>query len=149
MSSSFFSAYGETSLQHLDGRELEAAVLRKAAGKLSACESDWSSVESGVARDLLDAALAYNQRLWTVLQSDLTSSASTLPDELRASLLQISRYVDRLTFSAIARPELNQIQQLVRINLELAAGLSEGAGAGTASADYDSSTSLSGFDYSF
>ena len=51
------------------GREIEAAVLTKAAFKLKECQDNWDAPD----RDhKLDEALKYNQRIWSIFQSELS-----------------------------------------------------------------------------
>jgi len=47
---------------NLTGRELEAAVLTKAAQKLTFCQDNW---EASDREEKLDEALKYNQKVWT------------------------------------------------------------------------------------
>jgi flagellar protein FlaF len=91
-------------MDDLAGRELEAAVLNKAA-------------------ELLDNALKYNQTLWSVFQAELMDEANPLPVELRRNILSLSTFVDRRTFEVLAYPEPTKLDILIKINRSLADGL--------------------------
>ncbi len=103
-------------------RELEAAALFKAARLLDECKQEWDAADRPTR---LTEALRYNQRLWTLFQSELSRPDHGLPKPLRANLLQLSAFVDRRTFELMAEPEKERLQVLVDINRSIAAGLSE------------------------
>jgi flagellar protein FlaF len=105
-------------------RELEAAALFKAARKLEAVKQDWDFPQC---RDQLHEALRYNQRLWTFFQTELSTPDHEMLTELRVNLLRLSGFVDRRTFEIIAatKPEPDQLQILIDIDRNVAAGLSE------------------------
>ena len=61
-------AYESVNKSTMSGRDVEAEVLTKAALKLKDCQEHWA--ETG--RDArLEAALKYNQRIWTIFQVEL------------------------------------------------------------------------------
>lgn len=69
-------------------------------------------------------AVRHNQRLWTIFQVALCDPDNPLPRELKVTLLNLSRYVDRTSLRAMAAfaPEL--LKSLIDINRNIAAGLS-------------------------
>ncbi|MEW5769681.1 MAG: flagellar biosynthesis regulator FlaF [Pseudomonadota bacterium] len=103
-----------------DARELEAALLVRAALALKACQEEWGG-EGHEAR--LDEALRFNQRLWTVFQSELTSTDNPLPDEVRQNLLNLSWFVDKRTYETLANPVASNLSVLIDINRHIAEGL--------------------------
>ena len=117
--------YETVSKQSLEGRELEATVLLKAARKLRTCSQHWEDVERTADLQALDDALRYNQKLWTVFQAEISDPASPLPRDLRRNLLLLSAYVDKTTFQILASPEKSKLDTLVRINTNIAEGLME------------------------
>ncbi len=74
-------AYEDVARQGLEGRELEATVLLKAAQKLRLSTVAWKNSSDARSKDAVNEALRYNQRLWTVLQTDLSDPAHPLPAE--------------------------------------------------------------------
>jgi flagellar protein FlaF len=102
-------------------RELEAAALFKAARFFEACRQNWDAADRP---QRLEEALRYNQRLWTLFQTELARTDHELPVELRANLLRLSAFVDRQTFEVMARPEAAKLQSLININRQIAEGLS-------------------------
>lgn len=105
-------------------RELEAAALFKAARKLEAVRREWDSPDRG---DSLQAALRYNQHLWTFFQSELSMPDHEMLTDVRVNLLRLSSFVDRRTFEIMSaqEPDPDQLQVLIDINRNIAAGLSE------------------------
>ena len=103
-------------------RELEAAVLFKAARKLEVCVQSWGT-EGHDAR--LDEALRYNLRLWTFFQTELGEPEHPLPAEIRRNLLKLSGFIDRQTFTAMATPSAELLSPIISINRNIAAGLAQ------------------------
>lgn len=104
----------------LAGRELEAAVLNKAAMLLEQVVGCW---EEDPDHEQLDSALKYNQTLWSVFQAELMDRGNPLPSELRENILSLSSFVDRRTFEVMAYPEPTKLDILIKINRSLADGL--------------------------
>jgi flagellar protein FlaF len=107
-------------------RELEASALFKASRKFEACIQAWDTPECGA---LLEEALRYNQRLWTLFQSELAQPANPLPGELKVNLLRLSAFIDKRTFEILAQPSADKLRALIDINRNIAAGLSQQAPA--------------------
>ncbi len=105
-------------------RELEAAALFKAARKLEAVRREWDSPDRG---ESLQAALRDNQHLWTFFQSELSVPDHEMLTDVRVNLLRLSSFVDRRTFEIMSakEPDPDQLQVLIDINRNIAAGLSE------------------------
>jgi flagellar protein FlaF len=107
-------------VDELAGRELEAAVLNKAATLLEEAVGHWTEDAN---HELLDNALKYNQTLWSVFQAEMLDEANPLPSELRQNILSLSTFVDRRTFEVMAYPEPDKLDILIKINRSLADGL--------------------------
>jgi len=104
----------------MSGRDIEAEVLAEAASRLRECQENW-----GIAGNTqkLDEALQYNQKAWSVLQSELLSKDNPLPQRLKEDLLSLSAFIDKRTFETMAFPAPEKISILIKINSNLAAGL--------------------------
>lgn len=113
-------AYQEVEKATLSGRDLEATVLMRAAMRLMDVRNNWDAPgrESN-----LDEALRYNQRIWTVFQSELLNEDNPLPEEIKRNLLSLSDFVDRRTFDVMAFPSIDKLDILISINKNIAAGL--------------------------
>lgn len=118
------SVYESVHREALEGRELEAALLTKAAQKLARCKAQWEG--KAEYRDMLNEALRNNQKLWSVFQVELSSPTNGLPEALRADLLRLSRFIDQKTFALLAGGNLNDLTAIIRINQHIAAGLLSG-----------------------
>jgi flagellar protein FlaF len=102
------------------GREIEAAVLTKAAIKLKECQENWDAPN----RDQkLDEALKYNQRIWSIFQSELSRDDHEIPKKLRLDILRLAAFIDRRIFETMAFPAPEKLTIVININNNLAAGL--------------------------
>ncbi len=105
----------------------EAWALTQAAVRLSRARDSGNLEE-------IQAALRLNWQLWTIFQSELLSANSTVPDEVRSNVLSLSNFVDKHTLQILREPKPQNLDVLITINRELAAGLREALG-GTATPD--------------
>ncbi len=94
-------AYESASMEAMSGRDLEAAVLTKAAIRLKECRDGWE--ETG-RKTKLDEALRFNQRIWTFFQAELTKEENPLPIALKQNILNLSLFIDKRTFETLAAP---------------------------------------------
>jgi flagellar protein FlaF len=102
------------------GREIEAAVLTKAAIKLKECRDNWDAPD----RDHnLDEALKYNQRIWSIFQSELSRDDHEMPKKLRLDILRLAAFIDKRIFETMAFPTPEKLNIVININNNLAAGL--------------------------
>jgi flagellar protein FlaF len=115
--------YEEMRAESQSGRELEASLLQRAARKLGHCIPDWPERGRQDFEAKLEEALLFNQKLWTLLQVELSSPENPLEPRVRRNLLQLSHYVDRKTLGLFSGGVLKDLQILIRINQEIAAGL--------------------------
>ncbi|HOI74235.1 MAG TPA: flagellar biosynthesis regulator FlaF [Syntrophales bacterium] len=113
-------AYQQTQKAGMTGREIEAHVLTKAALKFRECQDKWNE---GGSNGMLGEAIRYNQRIWSVFQGEMVDPANPLPVKLREDILTLSRFIDKRCFDVLAFPKPEKLDILIRINLNLAAGL--------------------------
>ena len=113
-------AYESVDKSTMSGREIEAAVLTKAAQKLKECQDNW---EAGDRDQKLDIALKFNQRIWSIFQSELAREDNPLPKKLKIDILSLSAFIDRRVFEIMAQPTPEKLKIIIDINNNLAAGL--------------------------
>ncbi len=129
-------------------RETDARALLSCANKLfEAKELLGNNVKSKKYLKIYGDAIRKNQRLWTLFQVAVTDPDNPLPDSLKVNILNLGRYVDKTSFSAVSKYAPDQIDSLVNINRIIAAGLSkqppkEQGAAAPQSAGRDALTSL-------
>ena len=111
-------AYKTHQRQNLSAREIEARALLSCASQLDTA----SKTESD--RKFYDDAIKRNQRLWTIFQVALCDPGNPLPIELKTILLNLSCYVDKVSFRALAEYKPALLDQLIDVNRHIAAGLS-------------------------
>lgn len=114
------NAYKSVEKTTVSGRETEARVLTEAALKLRACQKKWDADNRS---DLLDEALNYNQRIWTIFQAELGKEDNPLPDNIKLDLLRLSSFIDKRIFEIMAYPDPEKLNIIIKINENIAAGL--------------------------
>lgn len=127
MSADALDAYQDVEKSTLSGRELEAAVLMRAAQMLAEVQNQWDAPDRD---ERLDQALRHNQRLWTLFQAELLAPDHPMSDELKQNLLTLAAFIDKRTFDALAFPEPGKLDILIAINKNIAAGLRGDSGNG-------------------
>jgi flagellar protein FlaF len=113
-------AYESVDKSTMSGREIEAAVLTKAARKLKECRDNW---ETSDRNEKLDIALKFNQRIWSIFQSELVREDNPLPKKLKVDILSLSAFIDRRIFEIMAQPSPEKLKIIIDINNNIAAGL--------------------------
>ena len=78
---------------------------------------------------LLDAVL-YNRRLWIVFIDAVMRDDNKLPLAIRQNVLNLGVFVLAETFSLMTTPTQTHVENLVRINRAIAAGLGSRADEG-------------------
>lgn len=104
----------------VSGRETEARVLTEGANKLRQCQQQW---QEATRPNLLDEALRYNQRIWTIFQSELIKEGNPLPQAVKLDIFRLSRFVDKRIFEVMGSPAPEKLDILIKINENLAEGL--------------------------
>ncbi len=104
----------------VSGRETEARVLTEGANKLRQCQQHWQSPQRA---DLLDEALRYNQRIWTIFQAELVKEDNPLPQTIKLDMFRLSRFVDKRIFEVMGTPDPQKLDILIKINENIAEGL--------------------------
>ena len=112
--------YETVSKVTMSGRQVEAAVLTKAALKLKTCQENWEAEDRS---SKLDEALKFNQLVWSIFQAELARPDNPLPKKLRQDILSLSVFIDKRIFETMAYPTPEKLTAIININLNLAAGL--------------------------
>ena len=71
----------------------------------------------------LDEALKYNQRIWSIFQSELSRDDHEMPKKLRLDILRLAAFIDKRIFETMAFPSPEKLNIVININNNLAAGL--------------------------
>ena len=74
-------------------------------------------------KQLLDDALRYNRKLWTIFLTSATDKENPLPAEIRQNVANLGVFVMSQTLATISDPRPEHLTSLININRELAAGL--------------------------
>ena len=113
-------AYRTVQKTNMSGREIEASVLTQAALKLQICQNNWGTVGND---KQLSEAIQYNQRIWSIFQSELAKEDNPLPKKLREDILSLSLFISKSLIYAMSYPSPDKLTSVININLSLAAGL--------------------------
>jgi len=113
-------AYKSAQKIGMSDRGIEAAVLTKGAFMLKECQDNW---ESSKTNGSLDKALRYNQLIWSIFQSELAKPSNPLPQNLKIDLLNLASFIDKRIFEIMAYPSPDKLAIVMKINLNIAAGL--------------------------
>jgi flagellar protein FlaF len=114
------AAYQQVEKTTVSGRETEARVLTTAAIKLKDCQKNW---ETDTKHMRLTEALEFNQKIWSIFQSELIKPDNPLPEGLKQNILQLSAFIDKRIFEIMAYPTPEKLNIIININQNIAAGL--------------------------
>ena len=137
MSKDKVAAYQQQQKRSLTPREVEAMAFTKAAVLLEEAKQKTQSIEE------YSKALRFNHLLWTIIQADLTDPENQLPNEIKANIMSLSIFVDKQTTKAMRSSNAVDLDVLININRNLAAGLRSDAQAAPAVVARSQSTSES------
>ena len=110
-------AYGKVARQTSSPREMEASLLLKAAARLQAVSDNWGD------RAVIDEALLYNRKLWSIFLTSVMRAENPLPEQVRQNVANLGVFVMNQTVSLMTEPRREKLAPLININRELAAGL--------------------------
>lgn len=113
-------AYRTVQNANASGREIEAGALTRCALLLSDCRKSWNVPGR---EETLAEALRINQKVWSILQSELSRIDNPLPKKLKEDILSLSLFIDKRIIEVMAYPAPEKLKILIDINLNLAAGL--------------------------
>jgi len=111
-------AYARTAQETLSGRDLEAHVLMLSARRLQRVREDFA-----VNGSQLDEALTNNRKLWTVLVTSVVSPENPLPREIKENIANLANFIFNRTIDIMVSRDPAQLDVLVQINRDIAAGL--------------------------
>ena len=117
MSQNKVAAYQQQQKRNLSPREVEAMAFTKAAVILEEAKKHANNI------DEYSKALRFNHLLWTIIQADLTDPENELPDEIKANVMSLSIFVDKQTTKTLRSATPADLDVLININRNLAAGL--------------------------
>jgi flagellar biosynthesis activator protein FlaF len=72
--------------------------------------------------DVLEA-IRLNWRLWTIIQAEQSDPDSLTPRNIREGLLNLANFIDKWSIALLASADKNELEVLIGINRNIAAGL--------------------------
>ncbi len=118
--SSYLNAYKKIGKITGSLRETESRVLSQGAVKLKICLNNW---EGKGFHSQLNEGLIYNNKIWTLFQSELSKKTSQQPEDIKNNLLKLSVFIKRQISSAMSNPTKSILENIININLLIARGL--------------------------
>ena len=104
--------------QTSDPRQVEVFALREIAQRMIVARNGPADEDS------LLQVVRLNWRVWTIFQVSMLDASCPLPIEIRNNILSLSNFVDKRSSDIIAAPVVSKLDVLIRINHDLADGLS-------------------------
>jgi len=104
----------------MSAREEDAYGLSEAAVMLDQARGDQGALAS---------ALDHNVEVWVAIRTLVSRDDNTLPAETRDNLVKLSKFVTDTTLSQGVTMPAQVLDTLINVNLQIAEGLLEGAGA--------------------
>lgn len=103
------SVYARNQNAGASARTLEARAFHQAARLLETCEDPEATLR----------AVAFNRRLWTLVQADVTDAANDLPQSAKADLLSLSFFMER-GLTDLAQGRKAPVQAMADVNRQIA-----------------------------
>ncbi len=110
-----YSAYENSLNLSDDSRDVEYRLLAQVTSALIKAKDNPGDVK------LVMEAAMWNRDVWSALRVDLTDDNNRLPQELRASLISLSLWIERETQSVMGSE--GDIDALIEVNKNIMAGL--------------------------
>ena len=114
MSSNGYATYKTAQTKSDDPRDIEYRLLAQVTGALM------DAKRTDQVKPKIEAVL-WNSRVWSALRVDLYDEKNQLPQQLRASLISLSLWIEKETFSLLEGE--GDIDALIDINRNIMAGL--------------------------
>ncbi len=118
-----YEVYKKAEKASLTGKNLEVAALVKGARLLRECQKKWTSLDRKEQLNRLGEACKYNQRIWSVFEVEAMKEENPLPADLKKNILLLSEFIDKKLLDALAYAAPDNLSQVIKINLNIAAGL--------------------------
>jgi flagellar protein FlaF len=110
--------YKNVARQTSSPRELEATLLLQAAARLQTVHDAWDKKKAD-----LDEALLFNRKLWSVFLTEMTDNKNPMPKAVRQNVANLGLFVMNHTVAVMKDRKPEQLDSLININREVAAGL--------------------------
>ena len=110
-------AYQRAQQSVMSPRYMEVTVFARAISMLKYARNDMDDYLTYA------AALKYNQKLWTHIQSRLIEGNDKLPTSIQTNLARLSIFIDSQTLDALVSPKAEKLDPLIDINIDISRGL--------------------------
>ena len=108
----------KNSVDQIKQAEIEAEIFLKYAMALSKASSSDDDTQKLLALD-------NNLKLWVEIETSLKDAKSLLSQEIKDNLMQLSKFVERMTLSKGVKMSKTDFDCLVNINMQISEGLLE------------------------
>jgi len=114
-------AYESAQSTAIQPKELERLAMARTTHQLTSARDNFALGKEGY--ENYAEALKFNQKLWTLIQSNIADNPTSGTASLRESLLNLSLFIDKHTVTALSNPDPNNLTPLIEINKSISGGL--------------------------
>ncbi len=105
-------------IDQVKNAENEAVILLNHAMALAKASTSTDELE-------IVSILDSNLKLWVEIETSLKSAKNLLPEDIKANLIKLSRFVERMTLSKGSKMTKSDFDCLININMQISEGLIE------------------------
>lgn len=121
MSKQALKAYENAQKTAIQLKELERIAIARTTNKMTNARDKFTQDKKGY--DKYANALKFNQKLWTLIQSNIVDNPTSGTASLRKKMLEISLFIDKQTLVALRNPNPKNLTPLIEINKSISGGL--------------------------
>ena len=114
-------AYENAQKTAIQLKELERLAIARTTHKLTKARDNFTQDKKSY--DKYANALKFNQKFWTLIQSNILDNPTNGTASLRKSLLNLGLFIDKQTMIALRNPDPDNITPLIEINKSISGGL--------------------------
>jgi flagellar protein FlaF len=114
-------AYENAQKTAIQLKELERLAIARTTHYMTNARDNFTQGKQSY--DKYAYALKFNQKLWTLIQSNIADNPTSGTASLRESLLKLSFFIDKQTMIALRNPDPNNLTPLIEINKSISGGL--------------------------
>lgn len=110
-------AYGQIHRSTMLGRPAEAEAFARAAALLTQANN------SPHDRRLLSDALAFNQKLWTIMEAEVSDPSHPAPAGIKHDMMALADYMDQTMAEVVTGRGVGRLDGMIAVNASLSKGL--------------------------
>ena len=113
------ASYAQNEIAGMDELSMEIRALIKSSAALNQIKENWEEQRQDLA-----LTLERNRRLWTFLASAMMEETCPHTHDVRQNIINLANFIFKRTNEVLSSPEPDKLDILIRINMQIANGLS-------------------------